>query len=191
MAGISTITGQVIDRSGGKKGTNVNGTKIGAGSQTPAPSTSKKVDAQAKSKTASTVDNTTNEYIEGTLNVLPNSDFSARQIYGIKGVGAPFTGMYYIKSATHSIADTYTVSCNVLMVQKKIAKSKNISSVSDKMEVKSEGDPRFQVIIVKNGDTLSELGAKYGCPYTYLAEINNISNPDLIQAGMSLKVPAN
>lgn len=41
---------------------------------------------------------------------------------------------------------------------------------------------------VKAGDTLSGIAAKYGTTYQRLAEINGISNPNLIYAGQVLKI---
>ena len=47
--------------------------------------------------------------------------------------------------------------------------------------------------VVKSGDNLSNISKSfYGNPneYTKIAEANNISNPDRIQAGQQLKIPA-
>lgn len=41
---------------------------------------------------------------------------------------------------------------------------------------------------VKAGDTLSGIAAKFGTTYQYLAQINNIANPNLIHVGQVLKV---
>ena len=48
--------------------------------------------------------------------------------------------------------------------------------------------PSGQSHTVRSGDTLSEIAARYGTTYTYLAQINGISNPDLIYPGQTLKV---
>lgn len=45
------------------------------------------------------------------------------------------------------------------------------------------------VYIVQSGDTLSEIAAKYGTDYHYLAAINGIANPNIIYAGQLLRVP--
>lgn len=42
---------------------------------------------------------------------------------------------------------------------------------------------------VQPNDTLSEIAAKYGTDYHYLAAINGIQNPNLIYAGQVLRVP--
>jgi len=47
--------------------------------------------------------------------------------------------------------------------------------------------------VVKSGDNLSNISKTfYGNPneYTKIAQANNISNPDRIQAGQQLKIPA-
>jgi LysM repeat protein len=42
---------------------------------------------------------------------------------------------------------------------------------------------------IRSGDTLSALAAKYNTSVSTLARLNNISNPDLIYAGASLRLP--
>ena len=46
--------------------------------------------------------------------------------------------------------------------------------------------------VVKSGDSLSKIGAKYGLSWKELFEANKdiIKNPDLIQPGWKLKIPA-
>ena len=41
---------------------------------------------------------------------------------------------------------------------------------------------------VKGGDTLSDIAARYGTTYQRLAQINGISNPDLIHPGQVIKL---
>lgn len=47
----------------------------------------------------------------------------------------------------------------------------------------------FTTYKIKTGDTLSGIAAKYNTTYQYLAEINNIADPDKINAGDTIKVP--
>ena len=42
---------------------------------------------------------------------------------------------------------------------------------------------------IKRGDTLSGIAAKYKTTYQYLAKINNIADPNKINAGAVIKVP--
>ena len=42
---------------------------------------------------------------------------------------------------------------------------------------------------MKSGDTLSEIGARYGVDYHRLAQVNNIDNPDLIFPGQKIRIP--
>jgi LysM repeat protein len=191
MATISTLTGEVIDSSGGKKSTTQgNSTVNTGGSKTSGGTTSKKDDSKAKSTAKKKAEDTANSYVEATLNTLPNPDISVRQIYGIRGVGKAFTGLYYTKTVTHTIADVYTVSAEVLMVQKNIPTKTGRSSVSTKKKVKSQDNPKFQIITIKRGDTLSSLAEKYQCSVDYLASINGIKDANKISAGKKIKVPA-
>ncbi|WP_279230116.1 LysM domain-containing protein [Eubacterium sp. am_0171] len=41
---------------------------------------------------------------------------------------------------------------------------------------------------MKSGDTLSGIAEKYGTTYQQLAQMNGISNPDLIYSGQELKI---
>lgn len=43
--------------------------------------------------------------------------------------------------------------------------------------------------VVKSGDTLSGIAAKYGTTYQKLAQYNNISNPNAIAVGQVIKIP--
>lgn len=44
------------------------------------------------------------------------------------------------------------------------------------------------VYTVQKGDTLSGIAAKYGTTYQRLAELNGLSNPNLIYPGQKLKI---
>lgn len=46
-----------------------------------------------------------------------------------------------------------------------------------------------EIYVVKSGDTLSGIAAKYGTTYQKLAEYNNISNPNVITVGQKIKIP--
>lgn len=45
------------------------------------------------------------------------------------------------------------------------------------------------VYVVKEGDTLSSIAARYGTTYQKLAEYNGISNPNVISVGQKIKIP--
>lgn len=44
--------------------------------------------------------------------------------------------------------------------------------------------------IVQAGETLIKIAAKFGVPYGYLADVNNIPNPNLIYVGQILTIPS-
>ena len=48
--------------------------------------------------------------------------------------------------------------------------------------------PSEQTYTVVSGDTLSGIAARYGTSYQHLAEVNGISNPNLIRVGQVLKI---
>ena len=47
-----------------------------------------------------------------------------------------------------------------------------------------------KVYVVKSGDSLSGIAAKYGVTYQALAKYNNISNPNVIRVGQKIKIPS-
>lgn len=58
--------------------------------------------------------------------------------------------------------------------------------VNDRLGASSQ--PATQTYTVQSGDTLSGIAAAYGTSWQHLAEINGISNPDVIYAGQVLTV---
>ena len=52
-------------------------------------------------------------------------------------------------------------------------------------------EARFETYTVKSGDTLSEIGARFGVSYLEIAKLNNIENPDLIFPGQVFRIPKN
>ena len=54
-----------------------------------------------------------------------------------------------------------------------------------------EDDIKPNIYIVKKGDTLSEIAEKFNTTYQYLANINNIENPNLIYPGEEIIIPSN
>ena len=46
-----------------------------------------------------------------------------------------------------------------------------------------------EIYVVKSGDTLSDIAAKYGNTYQTLASYNNIASPNMIAVGQKIKIP--
>ncbi len=49
--------------------------------------------------------------------------------------------------------------------------------------------PQLRTHKVVSGDTLSEIGQKFGVDWRDIAKLNNIANPDLIHPGQVFKIP--
>lgn len=64
------------------------------------------------------------------------------------------------------------------------------ASKATKEEDKKEESGSETVYTVKRGDTLSKIAAKYGTTYQNLAECNGIKNPNVINVGQKIKIPA-
>ena len=58
--------------------------------------------------------------------------------------------------------------------------------VEDAREAKQ---PTFETYTVRTGDSLSEIGARFGVSRLEIAELNNIENPDLIFPGQVFRIP--
>lgn len=68
--------------------------------------------------------------------------------------------------------------------------------LDDKSEIPNNGSTpppsgQYETIIIPYGATLSGIAAQYNTTVAELVQLNNISNPNLIYAGSTLKVPVN
>lgn len=63
-----------------------------------------------------------------------------------------------------------------------------VSTTPSKPELPAP-NPISGTYTVKSGDTLSGIAARFGTTYQYLASVNGISNPNVINVGQVLKVP--
>jgi len=52
-------------------------------------------------------------------------------------------------------------------------------------------EAKFETYTVKSGDTLGEIGARFGVSFQEIAKLNNIENPDLIFPGQVFRIPKN
>lgn len=58
-----------------------------------------------------------------------------------------------------------------------------------KQEAPVKPKKQFKEYTVVSGDTLSEIGQRFGVPYMEIAKLNKIENPDLIFPGQVFKIP--
>lgn len=61
------------------------------------------------------------EYLEGSLDLLPNVDIKCKSIYYINGVGAVFNGNYYVRKVT------YTLDSSGLALQAEVVKAEKVN----------------------------------------------------------------
>ena len=65
--------------------------------------------------------------------------------------------------------------------------------LNDTTKIPSDTTPdvkqKFKDIVIRSGNTLSQLALEYNTSYQYLAKINGIENPNLIFTGAVIKVP--
>ena len=60
------------------------------------------------------------------------------------------------------------------------------SRYNDVQDQVNAGSARYYT--VQSGDTLSSIAAKYGTSYQTIAQLNGLSNPNLIYAGQKIRV---
>ena len=112
---IDPITGAVITTPNGSG--NSGSSTTSSSDKGSSSSTSKDTTSQTKSDSSNKVANQIYEYMEGSIEVLPNPDFRCRQVYGIEGVGHIFKGAYYFKKVRHTIGSTYKVDADVVRME--------------------------------------------------------------------------
>lgn len=91
----------------------------------------------------------------------------------------------------------YNASADTLVAEVKVGKYGNVPIRSDVLgprfkevqdKINNGGGSSQKVYIVKSGDTLSSIAAKFGTTYQKIARDNNISNPNLIYPGQKLVI---
>lgn len=73
---------------------------------------------------------------------------------------------------------------------KEIFINENIEQ-SETLPQVEENNNNYKSITILKGDTLSEIALEYNTTVDEIANINNISNPNIIYAGESIKIPTN
>lgn len=68
--------------------------------------------------------------------------------------------------------------------------SDETSAASAAEESPSGLESADQVHIVQSGDNLFRIGLLYGCAYEELAAYNNLTNPDSLEIGQEIRIPA-
>ncbi len=93
------------------------------------------------------------------------------------------------------IAKQYNTTVNKLVKDNKI-KNPNLIYINQIIKINSSseiinGDNSCGKILykIKSGDTLSSLAIRYNSSIEAIAKINNISNPNLIYAGTTIRIP--
>lgn len=72
-----------------------------------------------------------------------------------------------------------------------VLRYEDVSNSSENASPVSSKDSDEEFYIVKKGDSLSKIGAKYGVSVSDLVKWNDIKNPDLIQIGQKIKIKGN
>lgn len=103
---------------------------------------------------------------------------------------APSSGSYTVQKGDtlSGIAAKYGTSWQTLQALNGLADPNKIYP-GQKLKVPGAGEaPAEKTYTVQSGDNLSSIAAKYGTSWQHLAQLNGLSNPNLIYPGQVLKV---
>ncbi|MDO4282327.1 MAG: LysM peptidoglycan-binding domain-containing protein [Clostridia bacterium] len=89
-----------------------------------------------------------------------------------------------------SIANRFNITVNELVALNNIS-NPDLIYVGQILKLKSSVNNTVNSYVVQAGDTLSAIASRYNTSVDYLAQINNISNKDLIYVGQVLKLSQN
>lgn len=104
--------------------------------------------------------------------------------------GDTVTITYTVKSGDtlSAIARRYGTTVAAIVAENNIS-NPNLIYVGQVLRITIDEVPTTFEYTIKRGDTLSEIAARYGTTVARLVSLNNISNPDLIYAGETLRIP--
>lgn len=91
-------------------------------------------------------------------------------------------GAIYVKSSSHTVCGL----SNGSNYSKTLAKAGAGTTATSP----STSNSNDIIYVVQKGDTLSGIAARYGTTYQALAKYNGISNPDVINVGQKIRIPA-
>jgi len=108
---------------------------------------------------------------------------------------APTAQTYTVKAGDcmSSIASAHGIGLQTLLNLNPQVKAPNYvihagDAITLSGTVQAAPTPQSVTYVVKPGDTLGGIAAKYGTTYQHLAQVNGILNPNLIRAGQTLKI---
>ena len=115
-----------------------------------------------------------NKPVENVDNYVQNfTNYTIKSGDTLSGIAAKYNTTYQYLAQINNIADPNKINAGAVI------------KVPGATTVKEE----YISYTIKSGDTLSGIAAKYNTTYQYLAKINNIANPNKINAGAVIKVP--
>jgi nucleoid-associated protein YgaU len=75
--------------------------------------------------------------------------------------------------------------------KKEAAAVEEAASTPTTAPVEEVREAKFENYTVRTGDTLAEIGARFGVSHLEIAKLNSIDNPDLIFPGQVFRIPKN
>lgn len=118
---------------------------------------------------------------------------SARRDIKLSAAGVFFLGLSLVLAANLWPKNSGTDIVNNKSVQT-IAQSQAPALTGEKQVLgaaiqEAQAGPEFTQYTVKNGDTLFNISQEYNIRWDLIAQINNLSEPYLLHAGQTLKIP--
>jgi LysM repeat protein len=94
-------------------------------------------------------------------------------------------GLFYNLWPKHSSSLNNNNATNTLTQSEKMV----LGATTEQTTTVETSEPQFTEYQVKNGDTLFNISQKYNVRWDSISQINNLSEPYLLHAGMTLKIP--
>lgn len=110
----------------------------------------------------------------------------------LSGIAEKFNTTYSHLANINNISNPNLIYVGqTLTINRAAQTNQNYQSHSSSQQPAAASSHSSAVYTVKSGDTLSSIAAQYGTNYEYLANLNGLSNPNMIYVGQQLKVSGN
>lgn len=111
----------------------------------------------------------------------------------LSGIAEKFNTTYTWLANINNISNPNLIYVGQTLTINRAAQSSQLqhSNISSQPAAANTSSSSSSVYTVKSGDTLSGIAAQYGTSYEYLANLNGLSNPNMIYVGQQLKISGN
>lgn len=142
--------------------------------------------SSASSSAASTVSTSTSTSSSAASSAATTNTYTVQSGDTLSGIANKFNTTYTKLAQINNISNPNLIRVGQVLT---VASSTNTAkSATSQSTTASSAATTSTTYTVKSGDTLSGIATKFNTSYTKLAQINNISNPNLIRVGQQLQI---